>query len=146
MAMIVTFKILAGMLVVTAGSGLLINSIVHIARSFKIKEYLVVFLIIGFAVAIPEFALGYYSSLYGFPEIAFANTIGTAIVSLTLVAGLIALFKKEFSTKSFFQVHDYTHLSLTIVLLILLAMDGVLSTTEGLYTNPCFLILSLASF
>lgn len=133
-----TIQLLLGMSIITAGSGLLIYSLVHLARELEVKEYIIAFVLIGFATSFPEFLIAINSQLYGAPEIAFGNSIGTAIVSITLISGMFALFNRNFSTKNFFESHDFVHLSLSVLLLVVLSYDGKLSQLDGLLLVAAF--------
>lgn len=139
MELLLILQIVAGMLVLVAGSGLMINALIHLARYLGIKEYMISFGIIGFATAFPELLIALTSQLEGVPELAYANAIGTAIVAITFIAGIIAIYKRKLSTKSFFQTHNFSHLSLVVVLLIFLSFDGYLSRFDGVILLLSFL-------
>ncbi|MFQ5493725.1 MAG: sodium:calcium antiporter [Candidatus Dojkabacteria bacterium] len=125
-------QIFIGMLVLVAASGLFVHSLVHIARILQIKEYLIVFLLLGVATALPELFIAASAAKADFPEIALGNALGTSIAAMSFVVGIIAVFGRKIDTKNFFQSRDLMHLSLSVVLLIILASDGVLSRLDGL--------------
>ena len=131
-------QILAGMLVVSGGTALVVYSLIHLARTSFIKEYIIAFIIIGIATSIPELIVALSAQVMGFPEIAYANAIGTSIVGMTFVAGMIAVFKRKLSTKNFFSSHDFGHLTLSTILLIVLTIDGRLSRFDGIILLAAF--------
>src|SRR3989304_8269588 len=110
--LLLALQILAGMLIILPGCGLLIFSLIHIARFLRIKDYLIVFVIIGFATALPELFLGLNAAAQNYSNIALGNAIGTSIAAISLVAGIVAIFNKQFKTSKFFASHDLTHLSI----------------------------------
>lgn len=131
-------QILAGMLVVSGGTALVVYSLIHLARTSFIKEYVIAFIIVGIATSIPELIVALSAQVNGFPEIAYANAIGTSIVGMTFVAGMVAVFKRKLSTKNFFSSHDFGHLTLSVILLIILTMDGRLSRLDGVLLLGAF--------
>jgi len=125
-------SLLAGMLVLSASSGLLVNSLVHLGRSLKIKEYILSFLIIGFAIAIPEYFIASIAISNNLPDIVFANAFGTSIVAISLIAGMIAIFNKKLSTKKLLNSKEYSHIGLSILLPMIFVLDGVINRFEGI--------------
>ncbi|HLD03321.1 MAG TPA: hypothetical protein VJC17_00950 [Candidatus Dojkabacteria bacterium] len=127
-----TLKLLAGMLIILPASGLLIYSLIHITRYLRMRDYLVVFLVIGFATALPELFIGLQAASSNHPNIALGNALGSSIAAISLIAGVVAIFNKEFKTSKFFTSLDLTHLSISVILLSLLASDGYLSNIDGI--------------
>src|SRR3990172_1691337 len=131
MEALLTLQIFAGMLVLLAASGLFIHSLVHIGRIARIREHMIVFVLVGFAPAFPELFIGINAVILKVQPIALGNAIGTSIASMAFIAGMVAIFSKKFSTRTFFAHHDLTSLSLSTVLLFILASDGELSRIDG---------------
>ena len=127
-----TLKLLAGMLIILPASGLLIYSLIHITRYLRMRDYLVVFMVIGFATALPELFIGLQAASSNHPNIALGNALGSSIAAISLIAGVVAIFNKEFKTSKFFTSLDLTHLSISVILLSLLASDGYLSNIDGI--------------
>ncbi|MEI7579509.1 MAG: hypothetical protein WCJ58_05755 [bacterium] len=125
-------QLLSGMLVITAGSAILIAALIHFARSLKINESIIAVILVGFASALPEYVIAVNAYIYKVPELIFANAIGTSIVSLSLIAGMIAIFKKDFSTKKILSSYQYIILSIAVTLPILFSLDGTISRLEGI--------------
>jgi len=120
------------MLIILPASGLLIYSLIHITRYLRMRDYLVVFLVIGFATALPELFIGLQAASSNHPNIALGNALGSSIAAISLIAGVVAIFNKEFKTSKFFTSLDLTHLSISVILLSLLASDGYLSNIDGI--------------
>ena len=127
-----TLKLLAGMLIILPARGLLIYSLIHITRYLRLRDYLIVFLIVGFATALPELFIGLQAASSNYPNIALGNALGSSIAAISLIAGVVAIFNKEFKTSKFFTSLDLTHLSISVILLSLLASDGYLSSVDGI--------------
>jgi len=136
-------SLLAGMLVLSASSGLFVNSLVHLGRSLKIKEYVLSFLIIGFAVAIPEYFIASIAISNDLPDIVFANAFGTSIVAISLIAGMIAIFNKKLSTKKLLNSKEYSHIGLSILLPMIFVFDGVINRFEGVVLLISYFIFML---
>lgn len=130
--------IFAGMLVLVGASGLFVHAVASTGRILKMKEFTVVFVLLGFATVTPELFIGLNAVYAGIPELAFGNAIGTSIASISFIGGMIAVFSHSIKTKNFFHHHDLTSLTIAVVLLFLLASDGYLSRLDG--------VLMLAAF
>ncbi len=128
---LLSLQIFAGMLVLVAASGLFIHSLVHVGRMLKIREDLIIFVLVGFATALPELFIGLNAIITNTQDIAVGNAIGTSIAALSFVAGMVAVFSRKFKTDSFFEHHDLTTLSVATVFLFILASDGALSRLDG---------------
>lgn len=126
-----SLTIFAGMLVLVAASGLFVYALTNICRILGFKEYLIVVLFLGFATVLPELFIALNAVSQSAPELAFGNALGTSIASLSFIAGIIAIFSRSFKTNTFFQSKDLVHLTISVVLLIILASDGNLSRVDG---------------
>ncbi|KXK26432.1 MAG: putative calcium/sodium:proton antiporter [candidate division WS6 bacterium OLB20] len=123
--------IFAGMLVLVGASGLFVHAVSSAGRILKLREFSVVFVLLGFATVAPELFIGLNAVHAGIPELAFGNAIGTSIASLSFIGGMIAVFSHSFKTKNFFHHRDLSSLTISVVLLFLLASDGYLSRLDG---------------
>jgi len=132
--------IFSGLLVLIGASGLAVRALYSLGLYLKVKEYLIIFLLLGFATVLPELFIGINGAMQGIPEISFGLAIGTSIVSLTILAGIIAIFSKSFKTNNFFKTKDLSLLSLLVLVLIFLAFDGNLSRIDGIILLGVFFI------
>ncbi|MBN2014351.1 MAG: sodium:calcium antiporter [Candidatus Altiarchaeota archaeon] len=80
-----------GLLVVSAE--LLVNSLLRIAQYYRLREFVVGFIVVAFAAIIPEFFIGVNSALNQNPALALGNVIGANIIDLTLIIGIITILR-----------------------------------------------------
>jgi cation:H+ antiporter len=124
--------ILAGMIVVSAGSGLFINSLINLAKSLKVNSFIITLFAVGFAATLPEFMIAISSVVNKLPEIAFANAIGSSIIGMSFVIGMVAMFSKKINTKHFFEIQDISYFSMTALILVFVVVDGYISRIDGI--------------
>lgn len=103
-----------------------------IARSLHVSEYVLSFILIALATSLPELSVGINSALVGVPELSFGDIIGTNIVNLTLVVGLVTVVSGTLTLR------DYTHFKnnrlfelAVLVSPLILLLDGTLSRLDG---------------
>jgi len=76
---------------VTSGS-IVLKSLVKIASTLKIKEFIMGAVLVAFFTSIPELFVGISASLKGLPDLIIGTIIGSNISDLTLVIGTAILF------------------------------------------------------
>lgn len=106
-----------------------VNAITHIGKNLNIGHFMLSFLIVGLVNAMPESLVSVISAAEGVPHLGFGVLIGSVIVDLTLVIGLVAL-----SAGSIRITRGFTYelwLFALLSLLTALALDGTLSRIEG---------------
>lgn len=109
-----------------------VRSIGALARAWKVSDFVISFILIAFATSLPELTVGLNAAVSGVPELSFGDILGTNIVNLTLIIGIIAIAGRSIT------VRDYAHFKrnrlyqLTIVLApLILMLDGTLSRPDG---------------
>jgi cation:H+ antiporter len=113
-------------------NGLIIRSFSIIAQKAKLSRTFILLFVVGFAASIPEIFIGINSAILKQPEIGIGNAVGTGIVLISLVAGIIAIYNKSFKTNKVFSKSNLVFVSLTTLAFIVLGMDGVYSRFDGL--------------
>lgn len=111
-----------------------VRSLTRISRFFGLSEFIVSFVLMAFATTLPEFGVGISAAISGNPTIALGNVIGTNIVNLSFILGLIVIIsggivmhrqeKKFFLASRWFDV-------VMITLPLVMLLDGTLSRWEG---------------
>lgn len=119
-------------LVLVKSSAILVKALVNIARFLKWSEFVVSFVLVGIATTLPEFFVGISSALRGAPELSLGNVIGSNIVNLTLVAGLIILFSKSVKVQERVIKRDIWIVFGLAILPIIFLLNKALSRLEGL--------------
>lgn len=119
------------------------KSLIHLARFFKLSEYVLAFILMSFATSIPELFVGISSAVGGFPVFSFGNILGANFINITLVIGLIAVFSNGLAIDSKIKQRNFWLVFFIAFMPILLAMDGLLSRGDGLVLILSFVIYLL---
>jgi len=149
--MLVIFNILliiALCLVMYKASDWLIQSIKAIAQDGVFSKFFLASIFAGAFCALPEFFVGIISSIEGFPNIAFGNSIGSSISNLGLVFPLAILIatSKLSVHKEDFSLNTVFFLLTSSLFPFLLILDGELSRIDGLFLIFLFVTYSLYLF
>jgi cation:H+ antiporter len=113
----------------------------RIAKTFRISEFLVSFLIVAVISVFPEATVSIISAIQGIPEFGLGTLLGSNVADLSLVFGLVALFSVNgVKVKSEILKKDMFYLIL-LLMPIVLGFDGNLSRIDGIV-----LVLSGATF
>jgi cation:H+ antiporter len=115
--------VIGGELLVRGGSGL--------GRALGLSPLLVGLTIVAFATSAPELAVSVDASLSGSPGLAVGNVVGSNITNVLLVLGLAALVLPVAVRRSLVRT-DVPVMVAASALLLLLALDGRVSTLDGL--------------
>ena len=86
---LISFAVGLGLLI--AGGDLLIRGALGLARILAVSPMLAGFLIVGFGTSAPELVVSVDAALFGQPDIAAGNVIGSNIGNVLLILGLSAL-------------------------------------------------------
>jgi len=76
-----------------------VKSLSIISRFLRFSEFIIGFVIMGFLTSLPELFVGINSALDGIPNLSLGNVIGSVIVNLTLIAGIVTLFARNINTQ-----------------------------------------------
>lgn len=119
---------------------LVVKSLIKINSYFRFREFVIGLLLIGISTSLPELSIGIISSLNKVSALSFGNILGSNIVDLTLVIGIVAVLgngvkiEKEINRKTFFII-------ITLVLLpVALFLDHELSRLDGLFLITAFIL------
>ncbi len=120
--------------------GLLVKSMAYLARFFHLSEYTTAFLLMSLATSIPELFIGLSSAFQGVPHLSFGNLLGANLVNLTLLIGLTATAAGTISTNYGFSKGNFLLVGLAAFLPIVMALDGVISRSDGLILILSFML------
>jgi len=118
---------------IIAGSRV-VQSLTRVAGLWGISEFVLSFILMAFATTLPEFGIGVSAAISGNSAIAVGNVLGTNIVNLSLVLGLVALIsggiRLDKHASSFFAYSRWFDVVLIFSPIVLL-LDGTLSRSDG---------------
>lgn len=122
---------LLGIALLFAGTEAVLRRVPKLAAWLRVSPLVVTVLLIAVMTSLPELCVSIFASLRGQPAAAMGNIVGSNFVTLTFVAGLCALWRPIVVGPSI-RERESSWMILSAALLLVLAMDGVLSRTDGL--------------
>ena len=107
------------------GADFIIHQSERIALRFNISEFVIGSTLIAFGTSLPEMAASMAASFDHKADLAIANAVGSNILNITLVLGLIFLISKPFESKSVrdFFAKDSIWALLPVLLFLLMSLD-----------------------
>ncbi len=108
-----------------------VQKLVTISRYLRISEYVLAFILMALATSLPEFFVGINSSIAKAPILSLGNVIGSNVVNLSLVLGVVVIFAKGIKIESKIAKQDAWIVFFISVLPLLLLIDKKLSQADG---------------
>jgi cation:H+ antiporter len=119
-------------IVLARSSDFLIRSLTGLARLFSLSEYTIAFIFMSMATSVPELFVGLSSAVKNIPEFSLGTVLGSNLVNITLVLGLIVFLGKGLSVESKISRRNFWIISGLSFVPFLLAVDGVISRGDGI--------------
>ncbi len=131
----VTF--IVAMAILIYGADFIIEEAEKIAFHFNISTFVIGATVVALGTSLPEMAVSMNASSSGKSDLAIANVMGSVILNITLVLGLVFLLsKKMIPTRDLFA-KDSAWALFPIFIFIIMSYDGEISRFDGIL----FLIL-----
>ncbi len=102
-----------------------------IAKRFGLSEFFIGATLIALGTSLPEMAASIAASWDGHPQLSIANIIGSNILNITLVLGLVFLIARRIDPHRDFFAKDSSWALFPVFIFLLMASDGVISRFEG---------------
>ena len=122
---------LFGIALLWGGTEIVLRRIPKLAAWLRVSPLVVTVMLVAVITSLPEFCVSLFASLRGQPSAAVGNIVGSNFVTLTFVAGLCALWRPIVVGPTL-RERESSWMILSASLLLVLAMDGRLSRTDGL--------------
>lgn len=119
------------MTILIKGADLIIKEAERIALHFNISEFVIGATLVAIGTSLPEMAASIAASYNHKSEMAVANVLGSVILNITLVLGLVFLISKNINPKRDIFAKDSTWALIPVFVFILMAFDGVITRFEG---------------
>ena len=113
------------------GANVVIVQSEKIALHFKISEFVIGATLIALGTSLPEMATNISASFHDKADMAVGNIIGSNIMNITLVLGLVLLVARKINPQANGYKSDIFWLTLPVVLFLIAAYDGVITQVEG---------------
>ncbi|KUG51804.1 sodium:calcium antiporter [Serinicoccus chungangensis] len=124
-------RILGGLVLLVVGGELLVRGASNLATRLGLSPLVVGLTVVSVATSAPEFAVTVGAVLDGQPELAVGNVVGSNIANILLILGIAALVLPLTVREQLVKIDVPVMVGLSVALL-LVALDGVITTVEGL--------------
>lgn len=122
--------VIASFFLVKAGV-ILVKVLTVLSRYFRLTEYVFAFILMTFATTIPELFVGIASGIRGLSTISLGNVIGSNLVNLTFVLGIVVIMAKGLKIESKIAKRDVWIIFFIALLPLLALFDKQISRGEG---------------
>ncbi|PID54351.1 MAG: sodium:calcium antiporter [Micrococcales bacterium] len=130
MSLVDVGAVIGGLILLVAGAEALVRAAGTLARRAGISSLVVGLTIVSLATSTPELAVSVDAALRGEPDLAVGNIAGSNVANVLLILGVAALIVPLTVKRQLVRL-DLPVMVAVSVLLLLLARDGGLSTTDG---------------
>ncbi|MDR2083477.1 MAG: calcium/sodium antiporter [Bacteroidales bacterium] len=124
-------KLIGGLILLLAGGEFLVKGGASIASRLRISSLVIGMTVVAFGTSAPEFIVSLKAALIGSSEIAMGNVIGSNIANVAFILGLTAIIFPLTVTRNTLRI-DWPIMMLASLLLLLAAIDGLISRFEGI--------------
>ena len=127
------------------GSELLIDHSVIIANYFNLSKVLIGSTIVALGTSLPEIVVSIMANLNGNSNIVIGNILGSNIANLSLVFGVLLLFKTIYFVNDKKNIFNLFYLLLLTIFFYFLLANGFISQLFGFILLLLFIIYVLIS-
>jgi len=113
------------------GADFIVNQSERIALRFNISEFVIGSTLIALGTSLPEMAASMAASFDGKSELAVANAVGSNIINITLVLGVIFIISKPFKPDRDFFAKDSIWALMPIMIFLLMSLDGTIDKFDA---------------
>jgi len=113
------------------GTNAVLRRVPILAGWLRVSPLIITVLLLAVMTSLPEFFVSLFASLRGQPSAAVGNIVGSNFVTLTFVAGICALWR-PIEVGPTLRTRESSWMVLGAALLLIFAMDGVLSRVDGI--------------
>ena len=138
--MLVYVIFIVSLAVLVYGADVIINQSEKIALKFGISEYIIGATLIALGTSLPEMAASISASLNGKPELSISNIVGSNILNITLVLGVVLIIAKGVDPRRDFFEKDSSWALFPVLIFIAAILSGEISRLTGIF----FMILMAA--
>lgn len=121
--------ILVGIILLVKSGDKLSDKIVEVAEKAGVSPLIISIVVISLATTLPEITTSAIASYEGANGIALGNALGSIFANIALILGMAALLRPLESGREAFK--NSIAMLLSLLLVILLSLDGELSRADG---------------
>jgi cation:H+ antiporter len=130
---------IASMILLIKGADLFVDEAARIARLLGISGFIIGLTLVSIGTSLPELATSILASVYNQSALVVGNLIGSNIANIGLVLGIAAIMTTILLKKDEY-LKDSLFLMAIFILFFILALDGTISSAEGIIFLLIFLI------
>jgi len=119
-------------IVLAKSAQLIIKTLVKLEKILHLTDFSIGFIFMAVATTLPELLVGINAAIKNNTALALGNVIGSNIVNLTLILGIVIILSKKISTKTDLIEKNTFYMFLISLLPLLLMLDSTISRSEGL--------------
>ncbi len=123
--------VVIGMIALSYASAKIVDVLVSISPLLKLPKFLVSFVFIGLGTAFPDILISSIGALGGNIALAVGSLLGSSIVILCLVLGVVVLYKGFITIDKELVTKNFVWLFLVALSPLVLMFDGNLSLFDG---------------
>ncbi len=113
------------------GADIIINQSEKVALRFGISEYIIGATLIALGTSLPEMAASISASIHNKAELAVSNIIGSNIINITLVIGVVLLISKKINPNRDFFAKDSSWALFPVLIFVAIAFDNQITRLSG---------------
>jgi len=126
--------------VLVKSSSLLVKALTKVSGFLGFNEFTIGFIIMAISTSLPELFVGITAALENNPALALGTVIGSNILDLTIVIGIVTLLVKNIKIKSKLIKKDVLYMLGLVMLPVLLMLDQKLGRIDGAILLTVFML------
>jgi len=119
------------LIVLIYGADIIVGESGKIALKFGISEYIIGATLVALGTSLPEMAASINASINNKPELSISNIVGSNIMNISLVLGLVLILSKNKIKPSEFIEKESIWALFPVLLFILIIQNGIISRFNG---------------
>lgn len=134
-----------GLIALIGGAELFLRGVDHFGVKWRISPLVMGLTVVAFATGAPELAISIQAATSGSADLVLGNIVGSNIANILLILGISALIRPLAVQMRVVRI-DVPIVIAASALLYILAFDGTLSTTDGLWLITGLITYSIFTF
>ncbi len=135
----------AGLIALIGGAELFLRGVDRFGVKWRVSPLIMGLTVVAFATGAPELAISIQAAMTGSADLVLGNIIGSNIANILLILGISALIKPLVVKLRVVRV-DVPIVISASVLLYVIAMDGALTTLDGVWLLLGLIAYSIFTF
>ncbi|MBU0756492.1 MAG: calcium/sodium antiporter [Nanoarchaeota archaeon] len=122
--------------VLVKSADFLLKSLIKISSFLKVHEFTIGFILMSVSTSLPELSVGIISGINKEPSLALGTAIGSIIINLTLVIGIVTLLARKIKIRSSIVRKDLVYMVMIAASPVILMVDHLVWNFFGIDAVP----------